>query len=57
MFKYTLTCELDLLCTAAAADLVANLIFFSEKKSVGEKSFAQKKSFAKTAYKGITRGN
>jgi hypothetical protein len=52
-------CELDLLCTAAVVDLVANLIYFSEeiKKSVGENKIAQKKGFAKTAYEGATRGN
>jgi hypothetical protein len=44
---------------AAVADLVANLIYFSEEtKNPLEKKVSQtKKSFAKTAYKGATRGN
>jgi hypothetical protein len=43
---------------AAVVDLVANLIYFSEeiKKSVEEEK-THTKSFAKTAYKGVTRGN
>ena len=48
-----MTCELDLLCTAAVVDLVANLIYFSEEIN----NPLKKKSFAKTAYIGATKGN
>jgi hypothetical protein len=50
---------LDWLCTAVAAELVANLIYFSEgieKESV-EKTHTHTQNFEKAAYKGVTRGH
>jgi hypothetical protein len=49
---------LDLLCTAVAVELVANLIYFPEEKKPLEKIHKKHpKKIAKTAYKGVTRGN
>jgi hypothetical protein len=42
-WSYTLTCELDLLCTAVVVELAANLIYFSREKKYVEEKNTQKK--------------